>query len=70
MNYNLIHDEWVSVEKSDTSEICKIRPEQIVDPQWKTIEAPRADLKGAMFQFLIGLLQTAFAPKDREQWEE
>jgi CRISPR system Cascade subunit CasA len=70
MNYNLIHDQWVSVKKSNTSETFKIRTEQIADPQWKTINAPRADLKGALFQFLIGLLQTAFTPDDREQWEE
>jgi CRISPR system Cascade subunit CasA len=30
--------------------------------------APRADFKGAIYQFLIGLLQTAFAPEDGEEW--
>lgn len=70
MIYNLILDEWISVEGVDSSNSYKIKPEQIADSQWKTIQTPRADLKGALFQFLIGLLQTAFAPEDREQWEE
>ena len=69
MNYNLISDEWITV-KDFKSIIKKIKPEQIADPQWETLDAPRADLKGALFQFMIGLLQTAFAPEDREQWEE
>jgi CRISPR system Cascade subunit CasA len=32
------------------------------------VVAPRADFKGAIYQFLIGLLQTAFAPDDGEAW--
>ncbi len=34
------------------------------------ILAPRADFKGAMYQFLIGLLQTTFAPEDEDEWRE
>jgi CRISPR system Cascade subunit CasA len=30
--------------------------------------APRADFKGALYQFLIGLLQTTFAPEDEDEW--
>jgi len=58
------------VQAGNLSKYTKIKPEQIADSQWKTIEAPRADLKGALFQFLIGLLQTAFTPEDRDQWEK
>ncbi len=32
--------------------------------------APRADFKGALYQFLIGLLQTAFAPEDESEWQD
>ncbi len=69
MNYNLISDQWITV-KDFNSNIQKIKPEQVVDPQWDTLDTPRADLKGALFQFMIGLLQTAFAPGDQEQWEK
>jgi len=41
---------------------------QISDPQWADIWAPRPDFRGAAFQFAIGLLQLAFAPKDMSAW--
>lgn len=34
------------------------------------IVTPRADFKGAIYQLLIGVLQTAFAPEDGRQWKE
>ena len=34
------------------------------------IAAPRPDFRGALYQFLIGLVQTAFAPEDDNEWEE
>jgi CRISPR system Cascade subunit CasA len=34
------------------------------------IAATRADLQGAAWQFLIGLLQCAVAPKNRNGWED
>ena len=33
------------------------------------LDAPRSDFNGVLAQFLIGLLQTAFTPKDRSEWE-
>ncbi len=32
--------------------------------------AQRADLQGAAWQFLLGLLQTSFAPKDHRRWDD
>jgi CRISPR system Cascade subunit CasA len=32
--------------------------------------APRPDFRAALHQFLIGLLQTAFAPEDEDEWLE
>ena len=32
--------------------------------------APRLDFRAALYQFLIGLLQTAYAPADRGAWRE
>jgi CRISPR system Cascade subunit CasA len=34
------------------------------------VDALRADFNGALIQFLIGLLQTTIAPKDRSEWED
>ncbi len=69
MIYNLISDQWITV-RDFNGRLKKIKPQQLADAQWETLDAPRADLKGALFQFMIGLLQTAFAPEDREEWKE
>ncbi|HFB65561.1 MAG TPA: type I-E CRISPR-associated protein Cse1/CasA [Aeromonadales bacterium] len=69
MIYNLISDQWITV-RDFNGRLNKIKPQQLADAQWETLDAPRADLKGALFQFMIGLLQTTFAPEDREEWEE
>lgn len=34
------------------------------------LDTPRPDFNGALVQFLIGLLQTAFAPQDEDEWLE
>ena len=34
------------------------------------LEAPRPDFQGALYQFLIGLLQTTFSQEDDEEWFE
>ena len=67
---NLITDKWIPVLRQDGPD--KIAPCQIVEPENRVIEinAPRPDFQGALYQFLIGLLQTAFAPEDEEEWQE
>lgn len=68
---NLIHDAWIpAVRRDGTREY--IAPWQIgTDSNPVTdLSAPRADFQGALHEFLIGLLQTAFAPQDEEEWEE
>ena len=69
---NLITDQWLPVIRKDGSKE-KIAPWQITDGinddrPIMEIDAPRADFKGALYQFLIGLLQTAFAPEDEDEW--
>jgi len=69
---NLITDQWLPVIRKDGSKE-KIAPWQITDGINDgrliiEIDAPRADFKGALYQFLIGLLQTAFAPEDEDEW--
>lgn len=66
---NLIRKEWIPAIRADGSR-CKIAPWQIAETDNPVVEldAPRADFQGALYQFLIGLLQTAFAPEDHDEW--
>lgn len=66
---NLIKDPWIPAIRQDGIE-CKIAPWQIVEIENPIIEltAPRPDFQGALYQFLIGLLQTTFAPEDQVEW--
>jgi len=68
---NLIRDAWIPVRLQDGSQTM-IRPAQIVarDNPPAALDAPRADFNGALAQFLIGLLQTAFAPGNDVEWED
>lgn len=68
---NLISDPWIPVLRADGNRE-KIAPWQITGTKNPVVEiaAPRPDFQGALYQFLIGLLQTAFAPEDEEQWQE
>ena len=42
---------------------------RLAEPQWRDIQAPRPDFRGAAFQFAIAVLQTAFAPEDQDEWQ-
>ena len=66
---NLINDPWIPVQLKNNQQIL-IAPWQITDPNIIAINSPRADFDGALMQFLIGLLQTTCAPKDKNQWIE
>ncbi|EFV94304.1 hypothetical protein HMPREF0551_2419 [Lautropia mirabilis ATCC 51599] len=37
---------------------------------WIDIAEPRPDFRGAIYQFLIGLLQLSIAPEDEDEWKE
>lgn len=66
---NLIKDEWIPV-IGQAGMLYKVAPWQIVEAANPVVElaAPRPDFQGALYQFLIGLLQTAFAPEDHDEW--
>ncbi len=66
---NLINDPWITVIREDGTRDV-IAPWQITETENPVIElsAPRPDFQGALYQFLIGLLQTTFAPEDEEDW--
>ena len=66
---NLITDPWIPVRLADGTRTI-IRPAEIAiqDNPPVALDALRADFNGALAQFLIGLLQTAFAPRDDDEW--
>lgn len=70
---NLIEDAWIPVRRKNGKKEL-IAPWQITDgtddEAIVELAAPRPDFNGALIQFLIGLLQTAFAPKERRQWRQ
>ncbi|BCX89973.1 CRISPR system Cascade subunit CasA [Methylomarinovum tepidoasis] len=68
---NLLDTPWIPVRRSDGSRTL-IRPAEITDSDKPAValDSPRADFNGALAQFLIGLLQTCYAPKDDGEWED
>jgi CRISPR system Cascade subunit CasA len=68
---NLITTAWIPVILQDGKKGF-IAPWQIAETENSAIEinAPRADFQGGLYQFLIGLLQTSFAPEDEDKWLE
>jgi len=67
---NLITDAWIPVVRQEGP--ATIAPWQIAERDNPVLEikAPRPDFQGALYQFMIGLLQTCFAPEDEEEWLE
>ncbi len=66
---NLITDEWIPVCRQDSQQDT-VAPWQIAETENPVMEinAPRPDFQGALYQLLIGLLQTCFAPEDEDEW--
>jgi len=66
---NLITDRWIPVIRQN-GQPDTISPWQITEADNPVVEitAPRPDFQGALYQLLIGLLQTCFAPEDEDQW--
>ncbi len=68
--FNLIDSPWLSALRGDGT-VEPIQPWRIVEQggyAFHGLAARRADFNGALMQFLIGLLQTAFAPPDDKTW--
>lgn len=70
MAYNLIDERWIPVERR-SGKVEAIAPAELAereDPALR-IASPRPDFDGALLEFLIGLLQTAAAPRTEREWE-
>lgn len=69
MHFNLLTTKWLPVIYRDGT--CgKIAPLALADDNILDLVLPRPDFQGAAWQFLLGVLQTALAPKDAESWED
>jgi len=64
IRFNLLEQAWIPVKgRSELIKVC-----QIVHPDILGLDTPRADFNAALMQFLIGLLQTVFAPDTPRAW--
>lgn len=70
MNSISLNDESWLPAITRTGQSKKISPQQLPDEDIVDLAYPRPDFQGAAYQFLIGLLQTAYAPEDEDGWEE
>lgn len=68
---NLITDAWIPIRRK-SGKVERIAPCEITEGEDVIIvlAAPRPDFNGALIQFLIGLLQTTFAPKNPREWRK
>ena len=71
--FSLLRDAWLPVRRADHSFHC-IHLADLTD-NWEqnpvvALDWPRPDLRIACFEFLIGLLHTAFPPEDGEAWRD
>lgn len=66
---NLLKGAWLPYRTESGGRIYA-PPSAISDPDIIDLALPRADFQGAAYQWLIGLLQTAMAPKNHNTWLE
>lgn len=71
-DFNLLKHKWIPVRTRLGVRMC-IAPWQITDSYTDDpivqLDFPRADLNGGVIQFLIGVVQTCFAPNS-EDWDD
>ncbi|HWV39783.1 MAG TPA: type I-E CRISPR-associated protein Cse1/CasA [Vulgatibacter sp.] len=71
MAFDLFEEKWIPVLRK-SGKVDRIAPKEIVDPDDPPVrvQSSRPDFDAALTEMLIGLVQTAFTPKDNEEWEE
>jgi len=72
--FNLLTEHWIPVRRADGTRL-RIPPWRIGDAGDGTpgqaiedIDTPRPDFKGALLEFLVGLVQTASPPPNEQAW--
>ncbi|NOQ14511.1 MAG: type I-E CRISPR-associated protein Cse1/CasA [Methyloprofundus sp.] len=64
--FNLLSDAWIPIKgQSELIKVCDIVQADII-----ALDAPRADFNAALMQFLIGIVQTVFAPQNPREWRK
>ena len=70
--FNLLHEAWLPVRRRSGA-VCNISPAAVTqgidDDPIVAFAWPRADFNGASIEFMIGLLATAAAPSDEDEWQ-
>lgn len=67
--FNLLFDRWIPVKTHKGGE-KSIKAYEIVQKDIIDLDAPKADFNAALMQFLIGLLQTVYAPENPRAWRK
>ena len=71
--FNLIHEPWLPVRRRSGA-VERVPPWRITDrvaeDPFVSFAWPRPDFNGAAHELLIGLLSTAAAPEDDDEWED
>ena len=67
--FNLLFNPWIPA-RTRHGENKPIKAYEVVQNDIVALDAPRADFNAALMQFLIGLLQTIFAPKNPRAWRK
>lgn len=68
--FNLLFDSWIPVRTRHGENKPPIKAYEIVQEDIVALDAPRADFNAALMQFLIGLLQTVYAPENPREWRK
>jgi len=63
---NLLTNKWIPVQKSKVKSVITVS--EITHPDIIDLDFVRSDFNASIKNFLIGILQTAFAPKTEAEW--
>lgn len=73
MPYNLMCEKWITIQRKDGTKE-RIAPYEITSLYKENpvirLCTPRPDFNGALIQFLIAMLQTAYPPETDREWEQ
>lgn len=69
MSFNYFNSAWIPVQ-TVSGERRWIRPSECSQPDILWPDSPRSDFNAAYLQFLIGALQTAYAPDTESAWKK
>lgn len=70
MTYNLVHEPWLHARLSSGGSTRATPVDALSRDDILSLETPRADFRAAQYYFLIGLAQSALAPKGATAWRK